>query len=183
MRFKKDRKPNDEFAAPSGALTLGFDTAAVHLDQLLHNAESHTQAPLQFLERSIALGKHLNHSGEEVGRDPNAGVLHASDPPVHLVFRGPEALREGRERVRVHGEVPLERVQQLPIEIVEGGVVTHALTMVAVEGRIHHVKLDRISPFAVSIIAGIGKEFVSGEALDESLDEAVAELVAEAMAD
>ena len=34
-----------------------------------------------------------------------------------------------------------------------------------------------------SIIAGIGKEFVAGEELDESLDEAVAELVAEAMAD
>ena len=48
---------------------------------------------------------------------------------------------------------------------------------------IRHVRLDRISPFAVSIIAGIGKEFVSGEELDESLDEAVAELVAEAMAD
>ncbi len=55
--------------------------------------------------------------------------------------------------------------------------------LVAVEGRIRHVPLDRISPFAVSIIAGIGKEFVSGEELDESLDEAVAELVAEAMAD
>ena len=53
--------------------------------------------------------------------------------------------------------------------------------LVAVEGRIRHVRLDRISPFAVSIIAGIGKEFVSGETLDESLDEAVAELVAEAM--
>ena len=50
--------------------------------------------------------------------------------------------------------------------------------LVAVEGRIRHVRLDRISPFAVSIIAGIGKEAVSGE----ELDEAVAELVAEAMA-
>lgn len=49
------------------------------------------------------------------------------------------------------------------------------------DGR--HVRLPRISPFAVSIIAGIGKEFVTGEVLDEALDEAVAELVAEAMAD
>lgn len=55
--------------------------------------------------------------------------------------------------------------------------------LVSVQGRIRHVRLDRISPFAVSIIAGIGKEFVSGEELDQSLDEAVAELVAEAMAD
>ena len=55
--------------------------------------------------------------------------------------------------------------------------------LVAVEGRIRHVTLERISPFAVSIIAGIGKEFVAGDELDESLDEAVAELVAEAMAD
>jgi ATP-dependent Lhr-like helicase len=53
--------------------------------------------------------------------------------------------------------------------------------LVSVQGRIRHVRLDRISPFAVSIIAGIGKEFVSGEMLDQSLDEAVAELVAEAM--
>ena len=55
--------------------------------------------------------------------------------------------------------------------------------LVAVEGRIRHVRLPRISPFAVSIIAGIGKEFVTGETLDESLTEAVAELVAEAMAE
>ena len=55
--------------------------------------------------------------------------------------------------------------------------------LVTVQGKIRHVRLDRISPFAVSIIAGIGKEFVSGEVLDDSLDEAVAELVAEAMAD
>src|SRR4051794_10006980 len=53
--------------------------------------------------------------------------------------------------------------------------------LVDVQGRIRHVRLDRISPFAVSIIAGIGKEFVAGEELDESLDEAAAELVAEAM--
>jgi ATP-dependent Lhr-like helicase len=55
--------------------------------------------------------------------------------------------------------------------------------LVAIQGRIRHVRLPRISPFAVAIIAGIGKEFVSGETLDESLAEAVAELVAEAMAD
>ena len=39
------------------------------------------------------------------------------------------------------------------------------------------------STCTVSIIAGIGKEFVTGETLDESLTEAVAELVAEAMAE
>ncbi len=50
-------------------------------------------------------------------------------------------------------------------------------------GRIRHVRLPRISPFAVAIIAGIGKERVDGAGLDESLDEVVAELVAEAMAE
>jgi ATP-dependent Lhr-like helicase len=55
--------------------------------------------------------------------------------------------------------------------------------LVAVQGRIRHVRLPRISPFAVSIIAGIGREAVAGDLLDRSLDEAVAELVAEAMAD
>ena len=53
----------------------------------------------------------------------------------------------------------------------------------AVRGRIRHVRLPRISPFAVAIIAGIGKERVDGAGLDESLDEVVAELVAEAMAE
>jgi ATP-dependent Lhr-like helicase len=51
----------------------------------------------------------------------------------------------------------------------------------AVRGRIRHVRLPRISPFAVAIIAGIGKERVDGAGLDESLDEVVAELVAEAL--
>jgi ATP-dependent helicase Lhr and Lhr-like helicase len=53
--------------------------------------------------------------------------------------------------------------------------------LVSVQGRIRHHPLRRISPFAVAIIAGIGKEFVADDALDESLDEVVAELVAEAM--
>lgn len=55
--------------------------------------------------------------------------------------------------------------------------------LVAVQGRIRHVHLPRISPFAVAIIAGIGKELVAGEDLDQSLEAAVEELVAEAMAD
>lgn len=55
--------------------------------------------------------------------------------------------------------------------------------LVAVQGRIRHVHLPRISPFAVAIIAGIGREFVPGEALDQTLDEAAAELAAEAMRD
>lgn len=50
-----------------------------------------------------------------------------------------------------------------------------------VEGHIRHVHCARISPFAVSIIAGIGKEAVGGQSLDEDLDEIVAELVQEAM--
>ncbi|MDX6749626.1 ligase-associated DNA damage response DEXH box helicase [Geminicoccaceae bacterium 1502E] len=50
-----------------------------------------------------------------------------------------------------------------------------------VQGRIRHVRLSRISPFAVSIIAGIGREQVGGGGIDRDLEEAVAELVAEAM--
>lgn len=52
----------------------------------------------------------------------------------------------------------------------------------AIQGKIKHVPLKRISPFAVAIIAGIGKEFVGGEALDQELEAAVEELVAEALA-
>jgi ATP-dependent helicase Lhr and Lhr-like helicase len=52
--------------------------------------------------------------------------------------------------------------------------------LTSVQGRIHHVELPRISPFAVAIIATIGKEFVSGE-IDETLDGILNELVLEAM--
>jgi ATP-dependent helicase Lhr and Lhr-like helicase len=53
--------------------------------------------------------------------------------------------------------------------------------LVSVQGRVRHARLRRISPFAIGIIAGVGKEFVADDALDESLEEVVAELVAEAM--
>jgi ATP-dependent Lhr-like helicase len=53
--------------------------------------------------------------------------------------------------------------------------------LTSVEGRIRHQKLDRISPFAVSIIANIGREFVPGAEGDETLDELTAALVAEAL--
>ena len=55
--------------------------------------------------------------------------------------------------------------------------------LTSVEGRIRHQKLARISPFAVSIIATIGREFVPGAEGDETLDELTASLVAEALAD
>ncbi len=54
--------------------------------------------------------------------------------------------------------------------------------LVSIQGRIRHVRLDRISPFAVGIIAEIGKEQVVGEPLDTALDALTAELVAEALA-
>ncbi|WP_243389711.1 ligase-associated DNA damage response DEXH box helicase [Arboricoccus pini] len=50
-----------------------------------------------------------------------------------------------------------------------------------VQGRIRHVRCKRISPFAISIIASIGKESVQGDGVDEDLDEIVTELVEEAM--
>ena len=50
-----------------------------------------------------------------------------------------------------------------------------------VQDRIRHRKLERISPFAVSIIATIGREFVPGAGDDETLDELTSQLVAEAM--
>ena len=52
--------------------------------------------------------------------------------------------------------------------------------LVSVQGQIGHARCDRVSPFAIAIIADIGKEFVADDALDDSLDELVQELVAEA---
>jgi ATP-dependent Lhr-like helicase len=54
--------------------------------------------------------------------------------------------------------------------------------LVSVQGRIRHCRLERISPFAVGIIAEIGREQVAGEPMDTSLDELTGELVAEALA-
>ncbi len=53
----------------------------------------------------------------------------------------------------------------------------------SVEGRIRHRVLDRVSPFAVAIMADIGREFVDGESVDATLDEVTAGLVEEAMAE
>ncbi len=52
--------------------------------------------------------------------------------------------------------------------------------LTSVGGRIRHRKLERISPFAVSIIASIGRERVDAGDLDQTLEELTAELVAEA---
>ena len=49
-----------------------------------------------------------------------------------------------------------------------------------IKGRIRHKALDRISPFAIPALVGLGQVSVSGEALDSALEERAAELVAEA---
>ncbi len=54
--------------------------------------------------------------------------------------------------------------------------------LVSVQGRIRHRRLTRISPFAVGIIANIGRERVMGEPVDETLEELAGELAAEALA-
>lgn len=55
--------------------------------------------------------------------------------------------------------------------------------LVAIQGKIRHHDLPRISPFAVSIIADIGREFVEGDSIDAVLDQITADLVAEALGD
>lgn len=52
-----------------------------------------------------------------------------------------------------------------------------------VQGKIRRQRLEHISPFAVSIIATIGREFVAGDSIDMRLDDLTADLVAEALAD
>ncbi|MEO1016355.1 MAG: ligase-associated DNA damage response DEXH box helicase, partial [Pseudomonadota bacterium] len=50
----------------------------------------------------------------------------------------------------------------------------------SVQGRIRHRVLPRVSPFAVAIMADIGREFVDGGSVDATLEEITAGLVAEA---
>ena len=50
-----------------------------------------------------------------------------------------------------------------------------------VRGRIHHRRLDRISPLAVPVLLEIGKESVFGAAIDDLLAERADDLIAEAM--
>ncbi|MGE0257008.1 MAG: ligase-associated DNA damage response DEXH box helicase [Alphaproteobacteria bacterium] len=52
-----------------------------------------------------------------------------------------------------------------------------------VKGRIRHRHLDRVSPLAVPVLLEIGRESVSGAAVDELLEEEADALIAEAMAD
>ena len=48
---------------------------------------------------------------------------------------------------------------------------------------ITHRALPRVSPLAVPVLLEIGKEQVTGSALDELLDESAQRLIAEAMED
>jgi ATP-dependent Lhr-like helicase len=50
-----------------------------------------------------------------------------------------------------------------------------------IKGKIHHRRLDRVSPLAVPILLEIGREQVYGGALDDLLDEAAAALIQDAM--
>jgi ATP-dependent Lhr-like helicase len=51
-----------------------------------------------------------------------------------------------------------------------------------VQGRIRHMRLDRVSPFAVPIMLEIGRERAPGDAAGEMiLAEAEEDLIAEAM--
>ena len=50
-----------------------------------------------------------------------------------------------------------------------------------VGGRLHHRRLDRISPLAVPVLLEIGREQVYGSAIDALLDEAADDLIREAM--
>lgn len=52
----------------------------------------------------------------------------------------------------------------------------------SVRGRIRHRSLTRVSPLAVPVMLEIGREAVSGSALEDLLDEAAAGLIAEATA-
>jgi ATP-dependent Lhr-like helicase len=50
-----------------------------------------------------------------------------------------------------------------------------------IRGRITHMDLERISPFAVPIMLEVGREPIYGEAQDAILAEATEDLVADAM--
>ena len=129
--------------------------------------------------RKLADQAHLPQLRGRCGPDRAAASGPGEDRPAGHLQRRPDLRRAAQVRPRPRAAARRPRGGR-------DGADRHpppADLLVSVQGRIRHVQLDRISPFAVSIIAGIGKEFVSGEELDQSLDEAVAELVAEAMAD
>jgi ATP-dependent Lhr-like helicase len=50
-----------------------------------------------------------------------------------------------------------------------------------IRGRIRHVQLTRVSPFAVPVLLEIGRESVAGGSADAILEDTAAELIAEAM--
>jgi ATP-dependent Lhr-like helicase len=50
-----------------------------------------------------------------------------------------------------------------------------------VKGRINHRALSRVSPLAVPVLLEVGREHITGSALDDLLDEAANELIDEAM--
>jgi len=56
-----------------------------------------------------------------------------------------------------------------------------AALLARVRGRIAHIDLPRVSPFAAPVMLEVGREPIAGEAQDAVLEEAAEELIAEAM--
>ena len=81
-------------------------------------------------------------------------------------------------------------VQALGLRALEDGAMALTLAgeaarlgdlLARVAGRIRHVTLERLSPFAVPMLMEIGKERSPGQAGDAILAEAESELIAEAL--
>src|SRR5437660_995644 len=69
--------PADELvAALTLAGALGFDPAAVALDQVPRDRQAETEAPLRLRDGAVGLAEALEDVGQEVGADAHAGVAH-----------------------------------------------------------------------------------------------------------
>jgi hypothetical protein len=115
-------------------LAAGQGGAAVQFYQALHDGQADAQPALRLLQRPIDLRKHVEHPGQHLRRDADAGVLDADDRLVALTLdRQPDAAaplavldgvveqvaqrlgQPGPVRVHVHRLVRQRHRQLLPL--------------------------------------------------------------------
>ena len=71
-----------------GPVAGGLDRAAVHLDQPLHQRQPDAQAALRAVERAIDLREEVEHLGQHLRGNADAGVAHAEHRLLPFPRRG-----------------------------------------------------------------------------------------------
>ena len=106
-------EPDGEDRAQAAAVAVRLHGAAVHLDEVADQGQPQAQAAVGARRRAVRLAEPVEHVGQELRRDPDAGVRRPAGRPdrpprteAHV-----DAPGRGRELDRVRHHVPHDLLQ------------------------------------------------------------------------